>query len=130
MAMIAHQEESITKWKKIVLTKEEKPEIINLLQKGMSYTVMHDIGLSHFNYPDYFIYLNTPSKGNAQRCSDNGECIEVHTLSTCTFFSMLESQNMTGLALVLICFKIFFNFTQFSRNTRGYEEFSHNLQKQ
>ena len=35
---------------------------------------------------------------------------EVHTLtcSTCTSFSMLESENMTGLALVLICFSIFF----------------------
>ena len=31
----------------------------------------------------------------------------VHTLSTCTFFSVLESENMTGLALVLICFNIF-----------------------
>ena len=32
----------------------------------------------------------------------------VHTLSTCTSFSMLESENMTGLALVLISFNIFF----------------------
>ena len=31
----------------------------------------------------------------------------VHALSTCTSFSMLESENMTGLALVLICFNIF-----------------------
>ena len=32
-----------------------------------------------------------------------------HTLSTCTSFSMLESENMTRLALVLISFNIFFN---------------------
>ena len=33
----------------------------------------------------------------------------VHKLSTCTFFSILESENMTGLALVLISFNILKN---------------------
>ena len=33
----------------------------------------------------------------------------VHTLNTCASFSTLESENMTGLALVLISFNFFFN---------------------
>ena len=39
----------------------------------------------------------------------------VHTLSTCTSFSMLESENMTGLALVLINLISFNLFQQFAR---------------
>ena len=34
------------------------------------------------------------------------------TLSTCTSFSMLESENMTGLALVLISFNLFQQFAR------------------
>ena len=35
--------------------------------------------------------------------------IHLHVVHVCTSFSILESENMTGLVLVLICFNFFFN---------------------